>query len=280
MLDVTEYQFHAPDWLLVVRGAKTDVDMSDLGSVARAYANGMGLFLEAGHTLIGSEEAGPHGGRLVRITSEMPGNHLFAAMLKFDPSKVIELSLIADKNASGAEAEFERLLASTRPAEEFGISVVRRALKADHLGSPDYPAGPLRLNLSTDYQTPRDFTLESADGTERYTFGKIPRSDLEAMAGPVDGGASLAANLTQAVGEDGRVVKFEVPQLPRFSKNSSLLSANPESRETANATGPFPFSGTDTTDAGGQFQVTIRFEGSQANSAKAAELFRQLKSDS
>ena len=121
--DATEYQFATPTRRVLVREARAKPAPANLDEAARRYAETLGTLLDATEVSIEPAAKTAGGAEVVVITAGVPpatpgasDQLVRAALLRFGTGPIVDLSLTADRDDAGAEAEFRRLLDSVRPA--------------------------------------------------------------------------------------------------------------------------------------------------------------------
>jgi hypothetical protein len=238
--DATEYQFATPTRRVMVREARVEPAPADLDEAARRYAETLRTLLDATEVTIEPAATTAGGAAVVVITAGVPpatpgaaDQLVRAALLRFGNGPIVELSLTSNRDDTGAEAEFRRLLDSARPAAvPDPIAGVARALSVGSTAGPGQPAGPIRLDLSPAYHASHAFLLASSDDTTRYHLEAAPPA--EAATRSVVTGTILGAGVGVATAEDGRPVRYEAGVRPRLSPGRrpamAELEAAPVSR--------------------------------------------------
>ena len=221
--DATEYQFATPTRRVLVREARVEPAPANLDEAARRYAETLTKLLDATEVSIEPAARTAGGAEVVVITAGVPpatpgasDQLVRAALLRFGTGPIVDLSLTADRDDAGAEAEFRRLLDSVRPAVmPDPLAGVARALRAGPTAGTDQPAGPIRITLGPDYHASHSFLIDSTDDATRYHIEAAPPA--EAATRSVVTGTILGAGVGVATAEDGRTVRYEAGVRPRMS---------------------------------------------------------------
>jgi hypothetical protein len=225
--DETEYQFATPGRRLVVRGGPTEAGVADAGA---KYAQSLKDYLGASDVRVNPPVSTSGGAEAVLVSGIVPGrpggpaSAVRTAFLRFGTGPLAELTLEAQSDDAGAEAEFGRLFQTAQPSSETNpVEEVARAIEAGPVGQPGHPAGPIQLQLTPDYQGRASFALRSADGTVGYRLEAVlaPEATPTAVEETI-----LGTGVSHARDEEGRSFRYEAGVRPRlWSRRSGTLEA-------------------------------------------------------
>ena len=228
------------------------------------------MFLDATDIALSNVFRSAHGAETVRVSGRTARRLVAGRFAPVHERTARRAPPSRRTHDSAAEAEFERLLASARPATTASPVMVVRAIAAGSRGSDGYPVGPVVLDIPPVYTSPNVFVLASTDGRERSPRTSAPRAEVAVRGGPTDL-PLLSRDLRLATDADGQRVVFEPPRAAGGEQE-------PPERESTNAMrgeGPATMSDAPTGDVQGT-PVRVHFNGPAASAEQARRLLAIL----
>jgi hypothetical protein len=218
--DTTDYQFATATRRLLVRQAPK----GELVEAARRHAEQLPDMLAATEVHTSEPMTTANRARAVVVTASLPPDEASSdrtarvvrtGFLQFPAGPLVELTLHALATDATADAEFRRLLDSVRPTAVGPLDGVAQSLAAGPTGHTDYPAGAVRLDLTSEYHTPTIFALASPDGGQRYYLERAAAAQDTTKTAVV--GSILGSGVAVARSENGRPIRYEAGPRPRLS---------------------------------------------------------------
>lgn len=245
--DATDYQFATPGRQLLVRQAHPAGAGDRLVDAARRYEERLTDVFRATNVRVSAPGTTAGGAAVVGVTADLPPakageppGAVRTAFLRFGGGPLVEMTLHAAATDDRAAAEFDRLLASARPATPADpVAEVARSVVASPDGRAGHPAGAVTLDLTPDYHGPEQFVLASDDDTVHYRLNRAAAAEAVTRAAVT--GTILGTGVGVAVDPDGTPVRYEVgPRPRRFRGGRPVADAAAEAATVFRSAGAAP----------------------------------------